>query len=153
MELVVNEWLPEYFKPNATNEEKEKLEKFLNKFLERNDKIFVRLSSEFFRKILRYASDYQNHPKIYSNIHLFITAIYLDSNRCRIIHDIDFELSLDIRSKLIEGGNTESDTYLFEAASATSSKIIITTDVKLKEWMTNVGEFNIILLDDFLETY
>ena len=116
MEFVVNEWLPEYFKPDASDEEKQKLEKFLNKFMERKDKIFIRNHSEFLRKILRYANDYQNNHKVYENINRFIKFIYLDSERCTLIHDGEFELSEAIRNKLVEGGNTVSDTYLFEAA-------------------------------------
>ena len=113
----------------------------------RNDKIFVRRTSEFFRKIYRYANDYQNHPKVYGNIRKFITIIFHDSNRCFIVHDNEFELSEEIRNKLIEGGNTVSDTYLFEAASVTNTKLILTTDLRLKEWMRGGGEFKIELLD------
>ena len=153
MEFVVNEWLPEYFKPDATNEEKEKLEKFLIKFLERNDKIFIRRPSEFLRKLLRFANDYQNYPNVYSNIHKFITVIYFDSKRCRIIHDDEFELSEVIVNKLNESGNYNSDTYLFEAATVTETKLIITTDVKLKIHMENNGIFNVQLLDEFLTNY
>ncbi|OFY65223.1 MAG: hypothetical protein A3H98_03065 [Bacteroidetes bacterium RIFCSPLOWO2_02_FULL_36_8] len=153
MEFVVNEWLPEYFKPDASNEEKEKLEKFLIKFLERNDKIFIRQPSEFLRKLLRFAKDYQNHSRVYANIHKFITIIYLDSNRCRIIHDGEYELSEKIRNRLTEGGNTISDTYLFEAASMTDTKLILTTDTRLKKWMESEKEYSIVLLDDFLKNY
>ena len=153
MEFVVNEWLPEYFKPDASKEQKEKLEKFLGKFLERNDKIYVRRPSEFLRKIYRYANDYQNHPKVYENIHKFISIIFIDPRRCFIVDDNEFVLTEEIRNKLIEGGNTVSDTYLFEAASATDTKLILTTDERLKEWMREVGEFKIELLDDFLANY
>ena len=153
MEFVVNEWLPEYFKPDASNEEKEKHEKFLLRFLQRNDKIFVRRPSEFLIKLKKFAKDYQNYPIVYENIHKFITIIYLDSNRCKIIHDDEYELSDKTRNKLIEGGNTVSDTYLFEAASATDTKLILTTDARLKEWMESEEEYNIKLLDDFLTNY
>ena len=153
MEFVVNEWLPEYFKPDATIEEKRKLEKFLNKFMERNDKMFVRKPSEFLRKILRYANDYQTNNKAYENINRFIKFIYLDSERCKLIHDGEFELPESIRNKLIEGGNTISDIYLFEAASATEAKLILTTDVKLKNLMENEGIFRVELLDGFLANY
>ena len=153
MEFVVNEWLLEYFKPDAPNDEKKKLEEFLIKFLERNDKIFVRRPSEFLRKLFRFANDYQHYPRVYENIHKFITVIYLDSNKCRIIHDGEFELSEVITTKLNESGNYNSDTYLFEAASVTETKLIITTDEKLKTHMENNGIFNVQLLDDFLVNY
>jgi len=153
MEFVVNEWLPEYFRPDATNDEKEKLEKFLIKFLEKNDKIFVRRPSEFLRKLLRFANDYQNYPNVYSNIHKFITVIVFDSKRCSIIDDDEYDLSEIIINKLNESGNYNSDTYLFEAASVTETKLIITTDKKLKTHMENNGIFNVQLLDEFLTNY
>lgn len=153
MEFVVNEWLPEYFRPDATIEQKLQLEKFLNKFMERNDKIYVRKPSEFLRKILRYANDYQNNPKVYGNINRFIKFIYLDSERCELIRDDEFELSEEIRNKLIDGGNTVSDTYLFEAASVTETKLILTTDAKLKALMENERTYKVELLATFLLNY
>lgn len=153
MDLVVNEWLPEYFKPNASNDEKQKLEKFLNRFIEKNDKIYVRRPSEFYRKIHRYKKDYQNNLKVNDQIGKFINLILINSDRCFIVDDDEFELSEEIRKKLIEGGNTASDTYLFEAASATQTKLILTTDVKLKALMENNEIFKVELLDNFLSNY
>lgn len=153
MDLVVNEWLPEYFKPNASNDEKQKLEKFLNRFIEKNDKIYVRRPSEFYRKIHRYKKDYQNNLKVNDQIGKFINLILINSDRCFIVDDDEFELSEEIRKKLIEGGNTVSDTYLFEAASATQTKLILTTDVKLKALMENNETFKVELLDTFLINY
>ncbi len=153
MELVVNEWLPEYFKPNASNGEKAKLEKFLNTFTERNDKIFVRRPSEFYRKIHRYKKDYQNNLKVNEQLGRFINYILINSDRCFIVDDGEFELPEVTVSKLSEPGNYKSDTYLFEAASVTETKLIITTDEKLKSHMEDNGIFNVQLLDEFLANY
>src|ERR1017187_6477398 len=153
MEFVVNEWLPEYFKPDASNDKKQKLEKFLNRFLERNDKIYVRNPSEFLWKIHRFKKNYQYNIKTYTEIGKFINIILKDSERCYFVDDGKFELSEKTRNRLIEGGNKISDLYLFEAASATESKIILTTDTKLKDWMHNKDDCKIELLDDFLKTY
>jgi len=51
MDFVVNEWLPEYFKPAALAEEKRQLETFLNRFWQRNDRIIVKRPSPFLEKI------------------------------------------------------------------------------------------------------
>ncbi len=153
MEIVVNEWLPEYYRPDATIDEKKKLEKFLIRFIERNDVLFVRRPSEFYRKIHRYKKDYQNNLKVNEQIGKFINFILLDSDRCFVVDDGEFELSEQIRNKLIEGGNTISDTYLFEAASATESKLILTTDLKLRSLMENEESFRVKLLEDFLKDY
>lgn len=59
MDLVVNEWLPEYFRPDASPEEKRALEKFLYCFLKRGDKIIVLELSPFLDKLYRYAKEFQ----------------------------------------------------------------------------------------------
>ena len=153
MEFVVNEWLPEYFRPNATPEEKEKLEIFLNKFMVRNDKLFVRRPSEFLSKILLLSKHYQYDNKVHTNLKSFISNILQNSDRCVFVNDNEFELEGAIIDKLKEGGNTISDQYLFEAAARTATKTIITTDAKLKKWMGNEKTFKIELLDDFLTSY
>jgi hypothetical protein len=153
MEFVVNEWLPEYFRPNATQEEKQKLETFLNKFMEKNDILYIRRPSEFLRKIYRYSKEYQSNIKTYNQLTNFIKFILLNSERCRFIDDDEFSLPGETSSRLIEGGNTVSDTYLFEAASATVTKLIITTDVKLKTLMDDFERYKVALLDTFLATY
>lgn len=153
MEFVVNEWLPEYFKPDATNDEKQKLEFFLNRLLERRDKIFVRRPSEFLTKIYRYGKAHQNNTKTFIAISKFIKIVLMDSERCFFVDDGEFELSETIRNKLVDGGNTISDTYLFEAASVTEGKLIITTDAKLKALMENEESFRVELLNKFLDSY
>ncbi|MBW8051797.1 MAG: hypothetical protein FVQ77_15965 [Cytophagales bacterium] len=153
MEFAVNEWLPEYFKPDASNEEKEKLEKFLNKFMVREDKLFVRRPSEFLRKVELFAKQYQNNNKVYTELKKFITNILLDSDRCFFVDDNEFELADTITDKLTEGGNTISDKYLFESATMTQTKTIVTTDAKLKKFMKDEVTFKIELLDDFLTNY
>lgn len=153
MEFVTNEWVPEYFRPNASKEEKQKLEIFLNKFMVKNDKLFVRRPSEFLIKIFKYAKIHQDNNKVYNEIKKFITNILLDSDRCFFVDDNEFELPNTITNKLTEGGNTISDKYLFEAASMTQTKTIITTDTKLKKFLANEREFKIELLDDFLISY
>lgn len=153
MNFVVNEWLPEYFRPEATAEEKQRLERFIKAFLQRNDTIYVRRPSEFLSKIYRYSKSYQTNTNIYLVISAFIKFILFDSQRCRFIDDDECDLPDAIRQQLTDGGNTVSDTYLFEAAAATIEKLIVTTDVKLRNLMQGATPYNVVLLDDFLLTY
>ena len=153
MELVVNEWLPEYLRPSATEEQKSKLENFLNKFIERNDKLFIRANSPFLRKILRLSKDYNNCISEVNNVKRFIKLIYLDSDGCVIVDDDEINLEDQTRDLLIAGGNTESDIYLFESASITSDRIVITTDAKLKNHLLNDNNYKVEMLDDFLAFY
>jgi rRNA-processing protein FCF1 len=152
MEFVVNEWLPEYFLPNAAKEEKLFLQNFLQKFIQRNDKIIVRSPSPFLKKIYRFSKDYQTNQKVSQNLKAFIQLILKDSTRCRFIDDEEFNLPNSTKEKLAEG-NYISDEYLFEAALFADSKIIVTTDERLIEQMKNEVGFKLILLSTFLETY
>ena len=153
MDFVVNEWLPEYFRSDATVEEKRKLEVFLNKFMLRKDVLYVRRPSEFLGKIYRYAKLHQHDNKVSTELKKFIKTILYDSERCFFVDDGEFNLADEITAKLTEGGNTISDKYLFEAATMTSTKTIVTTDLPLKSLMIDNVTFKIELLDDFLTRY
>ena len=151
MDFVVNEWLPEYFRPTAEHAEKAMLQQFLISFMQRQDKIFVRRPSPFLDKIHRFSKLYEADTKVYRNISNFIKLILLDSTRCVFI-DEDCVLEDHIIEKL-SPGNFDSDTYLFEAASKTNSKLIITTDIRLRNQMENIREYKVVLLSDFLAGY
>jgi hypothetical protein len=125
MEFVVNEWLMEYLRPDATDSEKTLAQQFLQRFMQKEeDKIFVREPSAFLNKVFRYAKTYQQNTEIVLNFRHFIKEILLNQKKCyRVIEDI--ELSKDITIKLnAPDTNFNSDTYLFEAASFTKDKII-----------------------------
>jgi hypothetical protein len=152
MKFVVNEWLPEYFLPNATPEEKALLEKFLTRFLNKNDQILVRQPSPFLNKIYRYPNQYQNYGSTVRGLRNFIKFILNDSDRCEIIDQTVLELPIQTLEKLSKG-NFSSDQYLFEAAFFSGTKQIVTTDEKLKNQMKGDTNFSLVLLEDFLATY
>ena len=155
MDLVVNEWFPEYCKVEASKEDKELLKVFLEKFMQKTDVIYIRNPSRFLNKIYGYAKEYQSHRDVFTIriIAYFIKQVIHDSNRCVLV-DEECELDDIVLEKLNEENtNYSSDTYLFEAASKTESKIIVTTDDKLRDQMHNVGGYKVINLKDFLRQY
>ncbi len=154
MDLVVNEWLPEYFTPAASAEEKILLQIFLQRFIEKGDRIIVKEPSPFISKVLRYAKDFQKLHEVVTPIRDFIKIILEDSNRCvRVSDDEIKELPEAVTGKL-NVGNYGSDTYLFEAASCIDEeKIIVTTDVRLKVQFEEDNWCRLELLADFLESY
>lgn len=155
MYLVVNEWLPEYFLREATHEQKKLLQDFLNRFLVRQDILYVQEGSPFEEKIFRFAKENQQYP-VYQNIKKFVSNILKDNKRCQLVGIVEI-LPLEIDERLNKlGTNYNSDRYLFETAwqiPEGQSKIIITTDGKLKTQMEGNGYFEVILLNDFLQTY
>ncbi len=154
MEFVVNEWLMEYMRPNANEEHRQLAERFLERFTKRtHDKIFIREPSPFLDKALRYPKNFRNYEivAVYQN---FIKFILLNPQKCKRIDIETIVLPLEVVEKLNEPTtNYISDTYLFEAATCTRDKIIVTTDEKLVIQMQDLEEFKVILLTDFLENY
>ena len=154
MEFVVNEWLMEYLRPDATIAEKALVERFLKRFMQKpEDKIFVREPSAFLNKALGYPKIYQNNTEIVLFYRRFIKEILLNQNKCyRVIENI--ALPVNVLEKLNQPNtNFNSDTYLFEAASLTKDKIIVTTDERLATQMQDIANFKVVLLADFLKEY
>ena len=79
MYLVVNEWLPDYFLREAADKEKGQLKEFLNKFLVRNDVLYVQVGGPFEAKIHKFAKDNQQYP-IYQDIKRFISTVLVNSS-------------------------------------------------------------------------
>ena len=154
MELVVNEWLMEYLRPNASHAEKALAQQFLQRFMQReDDKIFVREPSAFLDKVFRYTKVYINNTEILQFYRQFIKQILLNQNKCcRVTENVDLNDAL--LEKLNQPNtNFNSDTYLFEAATFTKDKIIVTTDEKLAYQMRNIEAIKVVLLSDFLKDY
>lgn len=153
MQFVVNEWLPEYFQKDASKEQKFMLQKFLQRFYERNDILIVLDGSPFLQKIYSYLKDRQPTDQTYITLKNFYGMILLDSERCRRVMPEEVNLEEEIRIQLLSEGNYVSDMYLFEAASITNEKIIITTDEKLQRFMRQQNIYNVILLSELLKEY
>ena len=153
MNLVVNEWLPEYCLRGAEDLEKQQLDKFLLQFSRNKDTLYVQQNSPFTNKFYRYMKENQQFPAIKDFKRVF-GLIFLNPQSHVIVKEIP-ELPDEINRRL-SVGNYESDRYLFETAwrlPENETKIIITTDGKLKTQMDNNGYFEVVLLKDFLKTY
>jgi hypothetical protein len=154
MDLVVNEWLPEYFRPSASREQKLQLQTFLQRFMERGDRIIVREPSPFIGKIYRYANDYQSIESIVTPIRNFIKLVLEDSNRSFRVWDNEIEELPESVEERLTIGNYVSDKYLFEAATTIEAeKLIVTTDARLKAHFEDEPWCKLELLADFLATY
>ena len=155
MDLVINEWFPEYCRVETPDGNKELLVSFLEKFLKKKDVLYIKRPSPFLDKIFTYGKEYQTHRDVYTIrvITDFIKQVILNSEKCVFVDD-DCELENAVLDKLNEANtNFASDTYLFEAASGTANKLIITTDDKLCRQMHAVAGYQVINLKDFLKDY
>ncbi|MCB0518392.1 MAG: hypothetical protein H6577_02640 [Lewinellaceae bacterium] len=156
MELVVNEWLPDYLRPDATDEAKGQVEQFLNSFMKRPDILYVKDPSPFLDKVYKYQKAFDYDIKSREAIKMFIKLVLRNNPDKCIMVNVDEVKPLpdNTLEKLNEAGtNYNSDTYLFEAANNTADKIIITTDTKLQKQMADDEHFQVVLLEDFLNDY
>jgi hypothetical protein len=152
MELVVNEWLPEYLRPDAPLEHRRKAMQFLRTFDQRSDTLVVKLDSEFSRKIYRYAKrfDYDVQSKIlYKQV---VSRILRDSRRCKLLENAEITPLPDALIALLHDPYS-SDTCLFEAAWTTQDRIVLTTDERLVTQMAGNGVIAVVSLDEFLAQY
>lgn len=155
MEFVINEWFPEYLRPDATDEERQKVARFIKTLLERDDvRIAVRRPSQFLKKLLRFEKDFPNDLLALRRVKVVNSQIILNSDKCRIIDDDQFEPIPDSLANLLNVGNYASDIYLFEAAyTIANERIIVTTDIRLIEHVGDKALCQLVHLDDFLRTF
>lgn len=157
MQLVVNEWLPEYFRRVASREEQLSLQQFIQRFIERGDQLLVRRPSPFLDKINRYAKELNGNDDALKPLRDFIKLVLLDTKRCIFIDDSALTLPDDIEHQLTRPqvpplNNFESDRYLFEAAIFGQDRVIVSTDLKLIKAMEGAS-IQVVELSDFLKTY
>lgn len=148
MEIVVNEWLLEYSLTSSQKEEKELVTKFVTFWLEKCHKILVRRPSPFFNKFYRYFKANENDQDCRKRFKT-LNALFYNMDKTTIVDDLDVQLL----PKEIEQVVPRDDKYLLELAYSSIDKIIITTDIKLKEKLKDIESLKIFLLDEFLSKF
>ena len=151
MDLVVNEWLPEYFLPTASPNEKRLLRLFIQRVQEGKYRLVVLLPSPFTKKLEDYAKRCVNNREAFAAIKYFIGIILQNPAHTTIISQADPLPAETLAILHTPGTNYSSDEYLFHAAMRTETKIILTTDEKLFRAMEHDSLFKVTLLRDFLD--
>jgi len=80
MEIVVNEWLPEYLRPGADASETELADNFVKAWVEKCDKIVIRENSPFTSKFYTYMDRSGGYPTYRKRFEVLF-HLFLDSNR------------------------------------------------------------------------
>jgi hypothetical protein len=143
MEIVVNEWLLEYLRPDAPNAHREAAVQFINALVRKCDKMVIKRKSPFADKLCAYV---HRSWKQFSSLH---KLVFIDSDRTIIADESDLEdLPKDIAAK-----TPEDDKYLVELWYSKQDRIVLTTDTKLKDKLKDVPGLKIYLLGEFLPGY
>ncbi len=153
MELVINEWLLEYMRPDAKKANKEIALKILEEIDKGKIKIAVRTPSPFTAKCLKYRKAFQQDFFSGQILKVFVAEVLQNMDKCRLVNDDDFEPLPEDCTRILSRGNLSSDTYLFEAANTTAQKIILTTDRKLAKAFEKNPTFRVTLLSDFNDLF
>jgi len=148
MEIIVNEWLPEYLRPDADANNNDSADKFVKAWLDRCDKVVIRTNSPFASKFYTYMNKSGGYPACKKRFEVLF-HLFLDSERTVKVDECDIKELPDVLAKIVP----DDDMYLIELWYANKDRIILTTDSKLKDRLKNVPDLNICLLSDFLKEY
>ena len=148
MEIIVNEWLLDYMRPNA-DEEKTKMAQFVNTVVKKCDKIVIRRPSRFTEKFYTYMKIYGYDTRFKERFSKLNKLLFHNPDKTIIVDDAD----LGILPIEIEGKVPPKDKYLVELAYFSKDKIIITTDNPLKEKLQDGQNIKVYLFEEFIQNY
>jgi len=149
MEIVVNEWLPEYLRPDADASETDLVDKFVKAWLEKCDKIIIKENSPFTSKFYAYMHQSGGYPTYRKRFEVLF-HLFLDSDRTAIVNECDIrELPQDL-TKIVP----DDDKYLVELWHSVPGSVVVTTDAKLRNTLIEYdSSAKIYLLKEFLQMY
>ncbi|RLF70716.1 MAG: hypothetical protein DRN55_08255 [Thermoplasmata archaeon] len=153
MDIVVDEWLPDYLR---SREEVGIVIEVLKKIFEVCDSIAVMEGSPFMRKIYRVLkeSEHWNDPAQILTVRYFIGRFLTNSEKMRRYRGISTN---DLPKEVLEAIQDQKDLYLvatlLHSLAQDRGGIILTTDAKLKKGSTGDISRYIVLLKEFLKKY
>ena len=148
MEIVPNEWLPEYLLPNAGKRERSIADRFVDGWDNAVYKVVLRYKSPLILKFLRYwqqSKTVLESAARFKRVHLLIR----DSGKTILVDESDvkqFPQEIQTRSH-------SKDKYLVELAYSGADRTIVTTDRDLKESLSKVCGVSVCLLEEFLRQH
>lgn len=149
MEIVVNEWLLDYLRPDAQADETSLAIRFVNAWVEKCDKVVIRRTSPFTRKLYRYMDQCRGYQICLGRFRA-LNNLFRDSDKTRMLDDCDISEIPENLAKIVP----YDDKYLVELWYSVPGSIVITTDAKLKEkLLEHDPSAKIYLLEEFLISY
>jgi len=148
MEIIINEWLLNYLRPDAQESDRRAAMQFLNVFVKKCDKIVIKRNSRFVDKFYDYSKrseQFVNSKPLFSMLHL----LFRDADKTIIAYDRD----LQVLPEDIDAKTPEDDKYLIELWYSNQDRIVLTTDAKLRDKLKDIPGLKICLLPEFLKEY
>ena len=147
MEIVVNEWLLEYLRPDAEKYKMNLAINFVNAWVKKCDKVVIKRPSPFLDKFHRYMKEFGRNAEFKKRFSKLNKLLFLDSDKTIIADAGDIKkLPSEVEAK-----TPPEDKYLIELAYSGSDRIIVTTDRRLKDKLCDEPDMTIYLLEEFLQ--
>lgn len=147
MEIVINEWLLEYLRPDAQESDKRQAVHFLNVFLKKRDILVIKRNSPFVDKFYRFMKQFGSDTGFKKNFSKLHHILFRDADRTIIVNENDLQ---DLPEEIADRTPAD-DLYLIELWYANKERIVLTTDVRLKDKLSDISGLNIYLLAEFLQ--
>jgi hypothetical protein len=149
MELVVNEWLLEYLRPDSEKSKRDLAIGFVNAWVRKCDKILIKMPSPFVSKFYAFMKQFGWDPAFKERFKKINELLLRNPEKTIIINTEDINpLPDEIGQKV-----PADDKYLVELAYCSKDSTIITTDERLKEKLKGESNLKVYLLEEFVNTY
>jgi len=149
LEIVINEWLLEYLRPNADKSNREMALRFVNAWVKRCDKVVIKRESPFVSKFHTFMKKFEWDFDFTQRSKKLYQLLFLNSDKTIIVDDSDIKkLPADIIEK-----TPPKDKYLIEIGYSYPQRVIVTTDRRLRDIFKEETNLKICLFEDFRKEY
>ena len=150
MDIVVNEWLLEYLRPDADADHMDLALKFVSAWAEKHDRVVIRRTSPFVQKFYGYMKQFGWDAAFKRRFSGLNRLLFVNSDKTLILDDCDVKELPEV----LADGIPADDKYLIELWSSVPGSVVVTTDGRLKDILLKYdASAEIYLLTEFLRTY
>ncbi len=146
MEIVVNEWLLDYLRPDAEKSHNKLAVRFIENWVRGCYRVVIRKQSPFSKKLFDYMKQSEPSPSMHRPFSKLHKLLFRDSDKTLIVDEPDIK-GLPEYLKVKTPGD---DKYLVELSYSGTARVIVTTDTRLKDALQDEPHIKIYLLEEFL---
>ena len=149
MEIIVNEWLLEYLRPDAQEPDRTAALRFVNALVQKCDKMVIKRNSPFVSKFHGFMKQFGWDTSFKKRFSKLNRLLFLDPDKTIIADDTDIEAL----PEAMADRTPADDIYLIELWYSKQDRIVLTTDGDLKDKLKHIPALKIYLLGEFLPAY
>lgn len=147
MNIVVNEWLLEYFVPGTSREVWERVLSFFDNVQRLDRKMVIGWETPFTRKFYRFMKEHGHNRTFKENYTRLNDLLFKNSERTILVGSGEMN---SVTEEEMEGVHVD-DRYLLELVRTVPNSVIVSTDERLIKALEGKKDFPILHLKDYLE--